>query len=66
MSERWEYLVLNVEHTRESKEKIGGETAAHIRQTERILNELGAAGWELVGVMAAAYGMLFLKRQLAD
>lgn len=61
---RWEYMVLNVAHTRESGVRIGGEGASRMIQNERILNALGAEGWELVGVMASAYGMLFLKRPL--
>jgi hypothetical protein len=61
---RWEYMVLGVEHTRKSDLQIGGEKVSRIGQNERILNALGAEGWELIGVMLSAYGMLFLKRPL--
>ena len=60
---QWEYMVLNVDHQRAEKVRIAGESASRVPQNERILNALGAEGWELVSAVAWACGELWLKRR---
>ena len=45
---RWEYLVLRLPHDRQRGARVAGEQVYHVEQDERILNALGAEGWEAV------------------
>ncbi len=63
---KWEYMYLDLKHTRTHEGKIAGEDARHIYQSEAILNELGNEGWEVVAAANPGMGqfnvMVILKR----
>jgi hypothetical protein len=50
---RWEYLVLRLPHDRQRGERVAEEQVYHVEQDERILNALGAEGWEAVAAAPA-------------
>ena len=50
LRQRWEYLVLRLPHDRQRGDQVAGERVYHVEQDERILNALGAEGWEAVGL----------------
>lgn len=46
---RWEYMVVVLPHDRTRDARVADEKVQHVYQLEAILNEWGAAGWEVVG-----------------
>lgn len=48
--QEWEYRCIIAPHSRTKDVSIGGERAKPVSQIESIMNELGRAGWELIGV----------------
>jgi hypothetical protein len=69
---RWEYMAIVLPHDRTRDEKVAGEKVLRIPQIERILNEWGTQGWEVVGfsqnpragVTDVQYPRMILKRQV--
>jgi hypothetical protein len=69
---RWEYMAIVLPHDRTRDEKVAGERVERIPHVEKILNEWGAQGWEVVGfaqnprtgVVSVQYPRLILKREV--
>lgn len=59
---RWEYRTIQVDWRPKTTTTVGGHAVDRFDAVEAVMNDLGAEGWEAVGIEAGSSWRVLLKR----